>query len=184
VNSVGLDLVLVRRQTNMSRNGRVSDDDDFVQPKKRGKRNAKKSEPLTADQLRAKHKEKTDEITDILKHINAVNFFTPYGCLVKMFELCSSSTDRFHEQRMTKFLIETFSVSMLFNNINNNLNINITCDKKLIIFYILKNLGSIEKTILWKMSQASMIDAFLWKRKFYAILKEKIKEANRICGKF
>jgi hypothetical protein len=34
------------------------------------------------------------------------------------------------------------------------------------------------------MSQASMMDAFQRKRQFYKVLKEKTKEANRICGKF
>lgn len=72
-----------------------------------------------------------------------------------------------------KSLNDTFAVSILFYNINNNLNIKITCDKKFIIFYILKDLGLIEKIILWK---ASMIDAFQRKKKFYEVLNEKIKE--------
>jgi hypothetical protein len=101
-------------------------------------------------------------ITDILKQINAVNFYTPFGCSGKIFEL--SGTIRFHEYEMKRSLNDTFAVSILFYNINNNLNIKIKCDKKFIIFYILKDLGLIEKIILWKMSQASMIDAFQRKK--------------------
>jgi hypothetical protein len=70
-----------------------------VKPTKRGKRKS-----LTADQLWAMHENLTDEITVVLKHITAVNFHTPFGCLGKMFEL--SGTKRFHERDMTKFLID------------------------------------------------------------------------------
>jgi hypothetical protein len=67
---------------------------------------------ITADQLWAMHDKLTDEITDVLKHITSVNFYTPFGCFGKLYEL--SGTLRFHERDMTQFLIERFSVSFLF----------------------------------------------------------------------
>ena len=78
-----------------------------MQPTKRGKRKS-----LTADQLWAMHENLTEEIRVVLKHITAVNFHTPFGCLGKMFEL--SGAKRFHDTVMIKSLIEIFSVSISF----------------------------------------------------------------------
>jgi hypothetical protein len=85
----------------------IDDYDDFVLPTKRVKR-----QPRTADELWVMHEHLTDGITDVLKHITAVNFYTPLGCLAQMHAL--SGAKRFHAKDMTRKFQQMFSVSISF----------------------------------------------------------------------
>jgi hypothetical protein len=71
-----------------------------------------KQQPKTADELWVMHEHLTDGITDVLKHITAVNFYTPLGCLAQMHAL--SGAKRFHAKDMTRKFQQMFSVSISF----------------------------------------------------------------------
>jgi hypothetical protein len=59
------------------------------------------------------HDRSTDEIIDILKQINAVNFYTPIGCVGKLIEL--SCKMPLHGNHMIPSLQANFEVNILFH---------------------------------------------------------------------
>jgi hypothetical protein len=59
------------------------------------------------------HDRLTDEIIDILKQINAVNFYTPIGCVGKLIEL--SGKMPLHGNHMIPSLQANFEVNILFH---------------------------------------------------------------------
>jgi hypothetical protein len=59
------------------------------------------------------HDRSTDEIIDILKQINAVNFYTPIGCVGKLIEL--SGKMPLHGNHMIPSLQANFEVNILFH---------------------------------------------------------------------
>jgi hypothetical protein len=65
------------------------------------------------NEMWTEHDRLTVEIIDILKQINAVNFYTPIGCVGKLIEL--SGNMRLHGNHMIPSLTATFAVPILFH---------------------------------------------------------------------
>lgn len=65
------------------------------------------------NEMWTEHDRLTDEIIDILKHINAVNFYFPLGCVGKLIEL--SGNMPLHGNHMIPSLTATFAGTILFH---------------------------------------------------------------------